>query len=296
MPGHFTLDTLNRASTADFVAALGEIFEYSPWVAEAAAAPRPFRTLAALRDAMIVAIENAPGEQRLKLIRSHPDLANKAQRAQGLTAHSTSEQDGAGLDRLSDTEFAMFEKLNNAYKAKFGFPFMICVRRHTKDSILDAFARRLNNDPAQEEKEALTEIARIASLRLAGMITSEEPLAVNGMLSVHILDTHRGLPAEGMRFSLIELSRHGAERLIADLVSDADGRTSPEPIEGRPVPIGTYELRFQAGAYFAGRGVPLSDPPFLDVIPLRFSVSEPEQHLHVPLLLTPWSYSTYRGS
>ena len=296
MPGQLTLDILDRANTADFVAALGEIFEYSPWVAEAAAARRPFRNLAALRDAMIASIESAPGEQRLKLIRSHPDLANKAQRAQGLTAHSTREQDGAGLDRLSETEFAIFEKLNNAYKAKFGFPFMICVRRHTKDSILDAFARRLNNDPAQEEKEALTEIARIASLRLAGMIASEEPLAVHGALSVHVLDTHRGLPADGMRFSLVELSRHGEERLIADLVTNADGRTSPEPIDGRPVPIGTYELRFQVAAYFTGRGVPLSDPPFLDIIPLRFSVSEPEQHLHVPLLVTPWSYSTYRGS
>ena len=296
MPEQLTLDTLNRASRADFVAALGEIFEHSPWVGEAAVARRPFRNLAALRDAMIASVANAPAAQRLELIRSHPDLANKAQRAQGLTSHSTREQDGAGLDRLSDTEFAMFEKLNNAYKAKFGFPFMICVRRHTKDSILDAFARRLNNDRAQEETEALTEIARIASLRLAGMIASEEPLAVHGTLSVHVLDTHRGLPAEGMKFSLVELSRRGDERLIADLVTNADGRTSPEPIEGRPVPIGTYELRFQAAAYFAGRDVPLSKPPFLDVIPLRFSVCEPEQHLHVPLLVTPWSYSTYRGS
>ena len=109
MPGQLTLDTLNLVNTADFVAALGEIFEYSPWVAEAAAARRPFRNLAALRDAMIASIESAPGEQRLKLIRSHPDLANKAQRAQGLTAHSTREQDGAGLDRLSETEFAIFE-------------------------------------------------------------------------------------------------------------------------------------------------------------------------------------------
>ena len=76
----------------------------------------------------------------------------------------------------------------------------------------------------------------------------------------------------------------------------ADGRTDAPLIGGAPVPIGRYELCFSVGNYFAARGVPLSDPPFLDQIPLRFSVADPEGHLHVPLLVSPWSYSTYRGS
>jgi 2-oxo-4-hydroxy-4-carboxy-5-ureidoimidazoline decarboxylase len=78
--------------------------------------------------------------------------------------------------------------------------------------------------------------------------------------------------------------------------TNPDGRTDAALIAARPVPIGAYELRFQAAAYYARRGVTLSDPPYLDVIPLRFHVAEPEQHLHVPLVLTPWGYGTYRGS
>lgn len=95
---------------------------------------------------------------------------------------------------------------------------------------------------------------------------------------------------------MIELSRHGEDRVLLEATTNADGRTDAALVEGRPVPIGTYELQFHAGAYFASRRVNLTTPPFLDVVPLRFGVSEPEQHLHVPLLLTPWSYTTYRGS
>jgi 2-oxo-4-hydroxy-4-carboxy-5-ureidoimidazoline decarboxylase len=84
--------------------------------------------------------------------------------------------------------------------------------------------------------------------------------------------------------------------VVARAVTNSDGRTDQPLIGGRPVPIGRYELTFSVGKYFAGRQVPMSDPPFLDQIPLRFSVSEPEGHLHVPLLVTPWSYATYRGS
>jgi len=95
---------------------------------------------------------------------------------------------------------------------------------------------------------------------------------------------------------LVELSELGASRVVTRAITNSDGRTDQALIGGRPVPIGRYELNFSVGRYFAGRQVPMSDPPFLDQIPLRFAVSEPEGHLHVPLLVTPWSYSTYRGS
>jgi 2-oxo-4-hydroxy-4-carboxy-5-ureidoimidazoline decarboxylase len=94
----------------------------------------------------------------------------------------------------------------------------------------------------------------------------------------------------------VELSNFGASRVVTRAITNADGRTDQPLIYGRPVPIGRYELTFSVGNYFAGRKVPLSDPPFLDSIPLRFAVSDPEGHLHVPLLVTPWSYATYRGS
>ena len=296
MRPRFTLDALNAAQPDEFAAALANVFEHSPWIAAAAASARPCASLAELRDAMIAVIDQAPPERRLGLIRAHPDLANRTRRAAGLTAESTAEQDGAGLDRLSDAEFALFEQSNGAYREKFGFPFILCVRRHTRDSILDTFARRLKNQPTQEEREAIGEIGRIATLRLAELVDSAMPLPISGRLSTHVLDTHAGQPAAGVALELIELSRHGANRLIAKTATNADGRTDGALIEGRPVPIGTYELRFHMGDYFLRRGVALSEPPFLEMVPVRFGVSQPEAHLHIPLLVTPWSYATYRGS
>jgi 2-oxo-4-hydroxy-4-carboxy-5-ureidoimidazoline decarboxylase len=296
MKQRLTLDALNTAPAGEFVTALANVFEHSPWIAEAAQRARPFERLADLRDAMTAVLDQAPPELRLGLIRAHPDLANRSQRAQGLTAESTAEQDGAGLDRLSETEFGDFERFNRAYAEKFGFPFVLCVRRHTKDSILDAFHRRLENAPSQEESEAIREIGRIASLRLAEQIDCNEPLPVNGRLSTHVLDTHGGQPAAGVELELIELSRSGASRLIVRTFTNKDGRTDGALIDGRPVPIGNYELRFHTRAYYARRGAALSEPSFLDIVPIRFGVSEPESHLHMPLLLTPWSYATYRGS
>jgi 2-oxo-4-hydroxy-4-carboxy-5-ureidoimidazoline decarboxylase len=291
-----TLEGLNAAPARDFVATLANVIEHSPWIAEAAERARPFASLADLRAALIRVIDEASAEQRHVLINAHPDLANRTQRAAGLTAESTAEQDGVGLDRLSDAEFALFEQSKTAYKRKFGFPFILCVRRHTKDSILDAFVRRSKNSPRQEQQEAIREIGRIATLRLAELVEDVPPLAVNGHLSTHVLDTHAGQPAAGVELELIELSRHGASRRIVQTTTNADGRTDRALIEGRPVPIGGYELRFHIGAYFARRGVALADPPFLDIVPIRFGVSESEARLHVPLLVTPWSYTTYRGS
>jgi 2-oxo-4-hydroxy-4-carboxy-5-ureidoimidazoline decarboxylase len=115
-------------------------------------------------------------------------------------------------------------------------------------------------------------------------------------LSTHVLDTHGGRPAAGIAVELVELSELGTSRVVTRTITNADGRTDQPLIGGRPVPIGRYELTFNVGKYFAERQVAMSDPPFLDQIPLRFSVSEPEGHLHVPLLVTPWSYATYRGS
>jgi 2-oxo-4-hydroxy-4-carboxy-5-ureidoimidazoline decarboxylase len=291
-----TLAELNACSQDDFVAALANIFEYSPWIAEQAAAARPFVGVQALFDAMKSAVEAAPAEPRLELIKAHPDLANKTQRAAGLTAESDAEQNSLGLDRLSDAEYDAFERVNNAYRAKFGFPYIVSVRRQTKDSVLRDFERRLPNDVATEMRRSVEEICRIASLRIDLLVAGDDRLQVHGRLSTHVLDTHSGRPAAWIAVELVELSELGTARVITRTITNADGRTDQPLIGGRPVPIGRYELTFSVGKYFAEREVPTSDPPFLDQIPLRFSVSEPEGHLHVPLLVTPWSYATYRGS
>jgi 2-oxo-4-hydroxy-4-carboxy-5-ureidoimidazoline decarboxylase len=291
-----TLSELNACGKDDFVAALANIFEYSPWIAEQAAAARPFAGVRQLFDAMKAEVDRAPFELRLALIKAHPDLANKTQRAAGLTAESDAEQNSLGLDRLSDAEYEAFERVNNAYRAKFGFPYIVSVRRHTKDSVLRDFERRLPNDAKTEMQKSIEEICRIAALRVDHLVAGDDRLQVHGRLSTHVLDTHSGRPAAGIALELIELSELGVPRLVTRATTNADGRTDQPLIGGRPVPIGRYELTFSVGKYFAERQVPTSDPPFLDQIPLRFSVSEPEGHLHVPLLLTPWSYATYRGS
>jgi len=290
------LADLNACSTNDFVAALANVFEYSPWIAERAAAARPFAGVTQLFEAMTAAVDQAAPERRLALIKAHPDLADKTQRAEGLTAESSGEQNSVGLDRLSDAEYEAFGRVNDAYRAKFGFPYIVCVRRQTKDSILRDFERRLPNDADAEMQRSIEEISRIAALRLDALVTSDDRLKVHGRLSTHVLDTHGGRPAAGIALELVELSDRGAARVVTRAITNADGRTDQPLIHDRPVPIGRYELTFSVGRYFADREVALSDPPFLDRIPLRFSVSEPEGHLHVPLLVTPWSYATYRGS
>jgi 2-oxo-4-hydroxy-4-carboxy-5-ureidoimidazoline decarboxylase len=291
-----TLADLNACSQDDFVAALANIFEYSPWIAAQVASERPYAGVGQLFAAMKAAVDHAAPELRLALIKAHPDLANKTQRAAGLTAESNAEQNSVGLDRLSDAEYEAFERVNNAYRAKFGFPYIVCVRRHTKDSILRDFERRLPNDARTETQMSIEEVCRIAALRLDLLVKSEDRLQVHGRLSTHVLDTHSGRPAAGIAVELVELSDLGASRVVTRAITNSDGRTDQPLIGGRPVPTGRYELTFSVGRYFAERGVPMSDPPFLDLIPLRFSVSAPEGHLHVPLLVTPWSYATYRGS
>ena len=291
-----SLASLNAADKDAFVAALGDIYEQAPWVAEAVHGQRPFASLAALHEAMSAAVRAAPAEQRMALIKGHPDLAGKAARAGTMSAESKAEQASAGLDRLSEAEYAAFHKSNDAYRKKFGIPFIVCVRRHGKDSILRQFERRLQHGVAAETKAALAEIFRIGALRLDARVEAPDKLKVHGRLSTHVLDTHAGHAAAGVTIELAELTAHGAPRVIATATTNLDGRTDHPLITGQPIPIGRYELRFHIGAYHARLGTPHADPPFLDVVPVQFAVAEPEGHYHVPLLVTPWSYSTYRGS
>jgi 2-oxo-4-hydroxy-4-carboxy-5-ureidoimidazoline decarboxylase len=291
-----SLTSLNAADEAGFLTALGDAYEHAPWVVQTVARQRPFAMIAALHAAMMAAVRAAPADQQLALIKGHPDLAGKAARAGAMTADSKAEQASAGLDRLSQAEFAQFHRLNTAYREKFGMPFIICARRHTKDSILQQFEHRLQNSMAAEIETAIGEIFRIVALRLDQRIEAADGLKVHGRLSTHVLDTHSGRPAAGVIMELVELSANGEQHVIARATSNRDGRTDAPLIGGRPLPIGRYELRFYVADYFARLGVQHDDPPFLDVVPVRFAIAEPEGHYHVPLLVTPWSYSTYRGS
>ena len=165
-----TLDQLNNGDDAAFIASLGDVFENSSWLVQRAIEKRPFTSrdvlLAVFMDTMFAASE----DEILALIRAHPDLAGKAARAGDLTDHSAHEQASAGLDRLTDTEFDQFNRLNNAYRETFGFPFIIAVLDHTKESILAAFETRLKNSKATEIEEAIRNIGRIVSLRVINTV------------------------------------------------------------------------------------------------------------------------------
>lgn len=147
-----------------FVERFGFLFEHSPWVVERAAARRPFADLHA---AMMQVVADAGEDERLALIRAHPELAGKAAIDRTLTAESTAEQASAGLDRLTEDEFARFHQLNAAYAERFGFPFVICVRLTDKAGILAAMERRLGNDRGTELAAAIEQVGEIVRLRLA---------------------------------------------------------------------------------------------------------------------------------
>lgn len=166
----YSLAAINAMPAETFVAALGDVFEHAPWVAERAAAGRPYPSVPALHAALMQAVDNASRTTQIAFVRGHPELGGNLARAGALTEASRSEHEGLGLDRLDAEEFARFERLNAAYRERFGFPFIICVRRHTRASILAQFERRLRNDPAAELAVALAEIGHITRLRLEAKV------------------------------------------------------------------------------------------------------------------------------
>lgn len=163
---HISLHDLNEADQDAFVHAIGFAFEGSPWIAAQAWYNRPFSDLDDLHQTLSAVMRGAPDALKLALIRAHPDLAGKAAIAGELTAESTIEQASAGLDRLTPEEYARFTHLNSAYRERFDFPAIVCVREHTKQSILANFETRLAHEREQEIATALDEIAKIARLRL----------------------------------------------------------------------------------------------------------------------------------
>ena len=158
---------------ATFVATFGGVFEHTPWIAtamwRAGLQPRHDEP-DALANAMSALVDLSGKDRQLALIRAHPDLAGRLAVAGELTDHSNSEQAGAGLDQCTDAEFAQFHDLNTRYLEKFDFPFIMAVRGQTRAAILDAFAHRIDHTPDQEFTTALTEISKIARLRIHNIL------------------------------------------------------------------------------------------------------------------------------
>jgi OHCU decarboxylase len=161
-----TLEAVNAMDEAAFVAAFGDVAEHSPWVAERAAAVRPFASVRAMIEAFGEEVREAGPNEKLALLRAHPDLAGKAAIAGDLAPESKREQAGAGLDTLTPEEFERFTAMNDTYTARFEFPFIIAVRGADKNTILRSFADRIDRDPEAERAMAIGEVIRIIGFRI----------------------------------------------------------------------------------------------------------------------------------
>jgi 2-oxo-4-hydroxy-4-carboxy-5-ureidoimidazoline decarboxylase len=300
MNAMMTLTSLLALSNSEIVTYLKGIYENSPWVAEEflmniVDGNLTLDSVSKVGDLwreMKTVVDNAPYERKLKLLRAHPDLC--CEKLESLSSSSQVEQTRSGLQALTDGEKERFVTMNGQYKSKFGFPFILAVRHATKYTVLAALEGRLKNEVDVEFLAALSQVHKIAWMRLLHAIHIENP---KGFLTCHVLDTANGVPASNMRLHLHRLHPQEQPEFLAEFQTNDDGRLPNGPaLKGQDFIVGTYRWTFFVGDYFAQKGNYTSGLPFLDQVPIQFGLDDPDQHYHVPLLVSPWSYSTYRGS
>ena len=269
-----TLDQLNAATPGDALALLDGTYEHSPWIAERALSARPFRSLAHLKHALVQAVAAALADEKLGLIRAHPELAGKAMVSKTLTAESTHEQGKAGLTDCTPEEFAKIQQLNADYNTKFGFPFILAVRgpRGTglsKREIIDTFERRLHHHPDFELGEALRNIHRIAEIRLddkfgadvslgndvwdwqeALSVHTDPGYAEKGQLTVtYLTDAHRACAAQ-----ISGLMRDcGFDSVHIDAVGNVVGRYEGTTSDAKALLTGSHYDTVRNGGKYDGR-------------------------------------------
>jgi 2-oxo-4-hydroxy-4-carboxy-5-ureidoimidazoline decarboxylase len=291
-----TIQELMAKPSTDIVDSLKGIYEHSAWVAESLVKNdiSSIQSITELATAMQQIVDDSSEEQKLALLQAHPDLGAKVAHLQTLTKESQQEQSSAGLHTMNGKEVETFHSQNNQYKDKFQFPFILAVRNASKHTVLSALKGRLPNSYQHEFVAAISQVHKIAWMRLLQIVdTTNSP----GFLTCHVLDTANGCPAANMKITLTKLSEPNAGVIIGEFVTNSDGRLEGGPaLKGPTFQVGIYEWTFYAGDYFASKGAYTSGQPFLDVIPIRFGIDNPDDHYHVPLLVSPWSFSTYRGS
>lgn len=269
-----TLEQLNAADLATATGLLDGLYEHSPWIAEAALAQRPFRSLAQIKYAMAQVLDKAPVQAKLDLIRAHPELAGKAMEANTLTAESTNEQNKAGLTRCTPEELEHIRKLNAEYGKRFGFPFILAVRGPrgaglAKAEIIETFERRLHNHPDFELGEALRNIHRIAEIRLNDKFGytpelgndvwdwqeklaqhSDPGYAEKGQLTVtYLTDAHRACAQRISHW----MRDCGFDEVEIDAVGNVVGRYKAATEDARTLLTGSHYDTVRNGGKYDGR-------------------------------------------
>ncbi|KAL9185266.1 hypothetical protein ACHAXT_003043 [Thalassiosira profunda] len=327
------LNVLLALPPDDFCAHIGGIYEKTPWVVEqfyaqnlaadldpsvASATKARVTNVKILFDEIKKYVAEGGRQKQLELLRSHPDLCLKldppsseqsgadAPSGGDITQESRQEQGRAGLSTLTAEERTKFHELNNGYKERFQFPFILAVRNASKYTVLSALEGRVSSSIEEEIACALSQVDKIAWMRLLQLVDCAEGSdGHGGFLTCHVLDTANGVPAAGMRAELYRYEdgpetngiRTQQRILLKTFVTNSDGRLNGPALKGAEFAEGQYEWAFYAGDYFARYSRSrISGTPFLDVVPLRFGLDDPTEHYHVPLLVSPWSHSTYRGS
>jgi 2-oxo-4-hydroxy-4-carboxy-5-ureidoimidazoline decarboxylase len=292
-PGKLSLAAANALSSAAFRDHFSGVFEHTHWVMNRIEARRPFASRAGLLAVMERVLAEADDTAKLALLQAHPVLGGAAARTGQVTAESAAEQAGHGLDRMAGEEAGDFEALNRDYLERFGFPFIIAVRgQRDRAAILAALRRRLASDAAAERVTALAEVTKIAAFRVEALVEEESGDATSPSrlsLSLHVLDTARGGPGTGLAFTFhrVEAGARGAALGAGE--TDGAGRWAL----GAAVTLtpGLYEICFAAGAYQHRFG----ESGFYDDITIRFRTVAEGGHYHIPLILSPFGYTTYRG-
>lgn len=285
-PAKLTLDQVNRMGLDAFVATFGDVIEFMPAAAKEAFTKRPFATVTALHESLFDNLRLAPPAEQHAFFRRLSDIGENAV---PFTAASTSEQAKASISSLDAPALARLHALNVAYRAKFDMSYTICVRRNTVQRIFDELERRLHNEKDVELATAVQEEYLITRIRVAEQVSGPGAPKIYGDITTHVLDAMIGKPAKGVRVELYDVGWDNP-RKVSQAITSADGRA--ELMKERPVPIGRYELRFAMGDYFRKSRTPISKS-FFDVVPMRLSISKPEESTHVPLIATPFNYSTH---
>lgn len=179
MTSETRLEQLNTCTPQAFCAALADIWEHAPWVSQGVVHLRPFATVDALHGAMVERVAALDETGRVAFYAGHPELAGEDARRGSMTDASIAEQGTLALAQLGAQESARWNALNQAYRARFGFPFILCIRRHTRDSALQTFEQRLRHDRATELATALEEISAITRMRLARLLADASPLSLS---------------------------------------------------------------------------------------------------------------------